>query len=83
MADGFNFEATGRDQVYTVAEVAQRYRVRPGWVTDHCTGKRQPVLPGMKIGKSWRFTAANLADFDRHCVALADQIAKRKLKRIA
>jgi hypothetical protein len=77
-----NFEA-GCAQVYTVAEVAQRYRVRPGWVTDHCTGKRQPVLPGMKIGKSWRFTAENLADFDRHCVALADQIAKRKLKRIA
>jgi hypothetical protein len=81
MADGINFEAAGR--VYTVAEVAQRYRVRPGWVTDHCTSKRQPVLPGMKIGKSWRFTVANLADFDRHCVALADQIAKRKARRIA
>jgi hypothetical protein len=52
-------------------------------VTDHCTGKRQPLLPGMKIGKSWRFTAANLAAFDQHCAALADQIAKRKVRRIA
>jgi hypothetical protein len=71
------------ERIYTVSEVAQRYRVRLGWVTDHCTGKRQPVLPGIKIGKSWRFTEANLAAFDQHCAALADQIAKRKARRIA
>ena len=66
-----------------MAEVASRYRVRPGWVTDHATGKRAPLLPGMKIGKCWRFTAENLAEFEKHCTAIADQIAKRKLRRIA
>jgi hypothetical protein len=70
------------EQIYTVAEVAARYRVGPGWVTDHATGKRAPLLPGMKIGKCWRFTTQNLADFDQHCAALAEQIAKRKKPRL-
>lgn len=71
------------EATYTVAEVAARYRHGPGWVTDHATGKRGPLLRGMKTGKCWRFTAAHLAEFDAHCEALADQIAKRKVRRIA
>lgn len=69
---------------FTVAQVAARYQVSAGWVTDHCTGKRNPRLPGQKIGKSWRFTAAHLEEFDRLCTAIANQIAgKKQTRRVA
>lgn len=69
---------------YTVAEIAARYQVKPGWVTDHATGRRFPTLPGLKIGKSWRFTDENLMEFENLCRATADQIAKRKnVRRVA
>lgn len=68
-----------RESVYTVAEVARRYQVSAGWVTDHATGKRGPlVLPGLKVGKYWRFTESQLEEFELHCEAIAADIAKRK-----
>lgn len=68
-------------EYFTVAQVAGRYQVSAGWVTDHCSGRRFPRLPGQKIGKSWRFTAAHLEEFDQLCEALANQVAMRKQNR--
>jgi hypothetical protein len=66
---------------HTVADVAERYRMKPGWVTDHASGKRRPLLSGMKTGKRWLFSDAQLLAFENHCMALADQIARRKQPR--
>lgn len=67
-----------QEPIYTVAEVARRYQVCHGWVTDHATGKRGPLLRGKKMGKYWRFTLSQLQEFEQHCDAIAADIAKRK-----
>lgn len=42
-------------QLLTVPEVARWLAVSPSWVRDHATGRRRPVLPCVKLGKSMRF----------------------------
>lgn len=39
----------------TQKEVAMLYNVSESWVRDHANGRRQPYLPGIKLGKVWRF----------------------------
>ena len=42
-------------KLLTVPEVARWLAVSPSWVRDHATGRRRPVLPCVKLGKSLRF----------------------------
>jgi len=42
-------------QLLTVAAVADWLNISQGWVYDHASGRRQPVLPSVKLGKSLRF----------------------------
>ena len=70
------------ERIYTVTEVAQRYRVRPGWVTDHCTGKRQPHLPGMKIGKyHHRGGTVDPDTMDRHADLEDERVLREGIRR--
>jgi excisionase family DNA binding protein len=39
----------------TVSDIARWLNVSIGWVHDHASGRRQPVLPSIKLGKSVRF----------------------------
>lgn len=56
-------------RLLTVAEVAQWLNVSPGWIRDHATGRRRPVMPCVRIGRVLRFDpnaiAAWLADLSR------------------
>lgn len=36
-------------------EVAKWLHVSTGWVFDHAHGRRQPILPCVKLGKAIRF----------------------------
>lgn len=60
------------DDVLTPADVAERLTKSPQWVT---TEARAGRLPGRKVGRTWRFTEADIiAYLDR--VATSGQPAK-------
>lgn len=42
-------------QLLTVADIARWFKISRGWVFDHAAGRRQPILPSVKLGKSLRF----------------------------
>jgi excisionase family DNA binding protein len=42
-------------RLLTATEVAHWLRVSRGWVFDHASGRRKPVLPSIKMGKAIRF----------------------------
>jgi excisionase family DNA binding protein len=44
----------------TVSQVAEWLAVSRGWVHDHASGRRQPILPSVKMGKSIRFREADV-----------------------
>lgn len=67
--------------IYTVSEAAAYLKVSAGWIRDHATGRYYPTLHGSKMGKFWRFTESQLQEFEQHCAALGDQIAKRKASK--
>ncbi len=39
-------------ELLTVQEVAKMLNVSTGWVRDHATGRRKPLLPAVKLGNS-------------------------------
>jgi excisionase family DNA binding protein len=39
----------------TATQVAKWLNVSIGWVFDHASGRRRPILPSVKLGKSTRF----------------------------
>ena len=43
-----------RSPLLSVGEVAEWLNMSPGWVYDHATGRRKPVLPSVKLGKALR-----------------------------
>lgn len=49
----------------TKAEVAGRLRVSEGWVRDHASGRRRPYLPGVKMGKFWKFRLHEVEQWER------------------
>ena len=51
----------------TVAEVAGILRQSQGWVRDHASGRRRPVLPSVKLGKSIRFRLEDVQRFIEEC----------------
>ncbi len=48
-------EVTARKPLLTVREVSVWLNVSEGWVRDHASGRRRPILPSVKLGKSRRF----------------------------
>ena len=52
-----------RLKLLTVSEVAEWLNVSSGWVRDHATGRRQPVLPSIKLGKSLRFDESEVSQW--------------------
>ena len=44
-----------RKPLLTVRDVAAWLNVSQGWVRDHATGRRRPILPSLKLGKALRF----------------------------
>lgn len=45
----------------TVSEVASWLNISRGWVHDHASGRRQPILPSLKLGKSIRFSQEDVS----------------------
>ena len=43
------------DSLLTVREVAQILRVPPSWVYEHIRERCRDRIPGIRIGKYWRF----------------------------
>ena len=54
-----------RSPLLSVSELAEWLNVSPGWVYDHACGRRQPVLPSLKLGKAWRFDVYQINDWLR------------------
>ena len=52
-----------RLKLLTASEVAEWLNVSSGWVRDHATGRRQPVLPSIKLGKSLRFDESEVSQW--------------------
>jgi len=59
-----------RTTLMTVDEVAKWLAVSKGWVHDHAGGRRRPVLPHVKLGKSVRFRVQDVEAFITECVRL-------------
>ena len=72
------------EKLLTTAEVAEHLRVSTNWVHSHAEGKRQPVLPSIKLGKFRMFREADVQQFLQLCEALArDQACRKKARRPA
>jgi excisionase family DNA binding protein len=51
------------EQMMTVEEVAAKLRLSKAWVYDHSNGRRRPLLPSTKMGKSVRFRPSDVRAF--------------------
>lgn len=61
-------QAVQISRVMTVQEVADFLKVSPGFVCDHASGRKKPVLVGMKLGSNngkgmWRFFESDVHAF--------------------
>ena len=65
------------EKLLTAAEVAEHLRVSTNWVHSHAEGKRQSVLPSVKLGKFRMFREADVQQFLQLCEALARDQASR------
>ncbi|MGH9745208.1 MAG: helix-turn-helix domain-containing protein [Candidatus Acidiferrales bacterium] len=50
----------GVNQLLTINEVAAILSVNASWVYKHLNSKDSDRLPGIRVGKYWRFRAADL-----------------------
>ncbi len=50
-----------RGKLLTVREVAEWLTISETWVRHHATGRRRPVMPSIRLGKSLRFDEAAVA----------------------
>ena len=51
----------------TARQVAEQFNVSIAWVLAHAEGRRLPVLPSLKLGKSVRFCKDDLDRFLEGC----------------
>jgi predicted DNA-binding transcriptional regulator AlpA len=58
---------TSATRLLTVQEVADMLQLSCGWVRDHAAGRRRPVLPSVKLGKSVRFRLEGVLRFIDEC----------------
>jgi predicted DNA-binding transcriptional regulator AlpA len=56
-------EMRRRPRLLNVSEVADWLHVSEGWIRDHATGRRRPVLPSIKLGKAIRFDEAKVDEW--------------------
>jgi excisionase family DNA binding protein len=47
--------ATREDSLLTVGDVAQILKVPPSWVYEHTRERCRDRVPGIRLGKYWRF----------------------------
>ena len=57
----------GTTRLLTVQEVAEMLHISCGWIRDHASGRRRPVLPTVKLGKSVRFRPEDVQRFIEEC----------------
>ena len=43
------------DEILTAEQVSAWLGVSKRWVLDHCSGRRRPKLPAIKMGRRYRF----------------------------
>jgi predicted DNA-binding transcriptional regulator AlpA len=55
------------NHLLTMIEVASFLRVSAAWVRDHASGRRRPVLPSVKLGRSVRFRRFDVCRFIEEC----------------
>jgi predicted DNA-binding transcriptional regulator AlpA len=48
-------------------QVAEHLNVSIAWVLAHAEGRRKPVLPSLKLGRSVRFRESDIEAFLRKC----------------
>jgi excisionase family DNA binding protein len=51
----------------TVSEVARLLQISEGWVRDHATGRRQPDIKSIRLGRSIRFRYEDIVQFIEEC----------------
>jgi predicted DNA-binding transcriptional regulator AlpA len=51
------------NRLLTAPEVAHWLAVSPSWIRDHASGRRRPVLPSIKIGRSMRFEEKSITEW--------------------
>jgi hypothetical protein len=54
-------------QLLGSAEVCRLLGVSRGWLNDHATGRRRPVISSVQMGKLRRFREKDIADFIEEC----------------
>ena len=54
---------TSRAPLLKAAEVAQWLQVSVGWISDHASGRRKPLLPSKKLGKVRRFVETEVEEW--------------------
>lgn len=54
-------------ELLTVADVAAMLRVSRGWVQDHASGRRRPMLLCVKLGRPLRFRIEDVRRFIDEC----------------
>ena len=57
ISSGFHLQ---KKQLLTVGDLARWLNISKAWIYDHAGGRRQPVLPSVKLGKSLRFDEDNV-----------------------
>jgi excisionase family DNA binding protein len=57
----------GTARLLTIQEVAEMLCISCGWVRDHASARRRPVLPRVKLGKSVRFRPEDVRRFFEEC----------------
>ena len=60
------------EQLRTAEEVAIQLCLSVGWVRDHASGRRRPILPSVKMGKAVRFRPSAIGRFVEECTRNAD-----------
>jgi len=59
--------STNNGSLLTARQVAERFNVSIAWVLAHAEGRRLPILPSLKLGKSVRFREDDLDKFLAGC----------------
>jgi excisionase family DNA binding protein len=55
-----NIEQPPEQVLLTVQEVAEILRVSPSWVYEHTRERCKHRIPGIRLGKYWRFIEADV-----------------------
>lgn len=55
------------ERLLTAREVATRLQVSVAWVLAHANGKRHPLIPSVKLGRSVRFHDSDVNRFVECC----------------